>query len=292
MIAYQNDRAVGYLSNVDYGLFLPFQFNPFGIRIVKQTVYNTRTTPGYDGNIYFWANGGSKTISFDLSFDSRPDKIVNFSLDTKNPNRSIPTSSKIGGGLNIVTPGAGTVSDVSNRINQFGNDDKSIGNTGRWDNNKFSKYDYETIDGKKYNPDNGVLAQIAVLEAFLRPASSLSKQYLKEIYNTDRVDFERAFNIRGNKLYTNPPDCYFVYGTRVFRCKLMDAPIIEQIHNYKLVPERITTSIVLDVLELLPVDVGGNANRSQNAVNRSITVNFDYGSKPAANALTTTSFTI
>lgn len=50
--------------------------------------------------------------------------------------------------------------------------------------------------------------------------------------------------------FVAPPDCYFIYGMRWARCKLIDAPIKEMLYDaFTLNPNRFHTKIKLAVIE-------------------------------------------
>lgn len=49
-----------------------FQFNPTTIEVEKQVVYSPRAYTGLDYQDYIWANGGAKTLSFQLFMDATP----------------------------------------------------------------------------------------------------------------------------------------------------------------------------------------------------------------------------
>lgn len=84
---------------------------------------------------------------------------------------------------------------------------------------------------KVVSPLTGTLGAEAVLESFLRQQTNL----IDEISGKDSIK--------------PPPDCYFIYGLRWFKCKLLTAPIKEILHNKLLVPQRFTVPIQLIVLE-------------------------------------------
>lgn len=77
----------------------------------------------------------------------------------------------------------------------------------------------------------GVMDFAAQLESFLYPR------------------YDNFFSFSTTKPMRPPPDCYFVYGPRWAKCKLLSAPVKEIVHSPLLVPERMTTSIDLLVVE-------------------------------------------
>jgi hypothetical protein len=76
----------------------------------------------------------------------------------------------------------------------------------------------------------GVMDFQAILESFLYPVQGF--------FNTGATTQQKP-----------PPDCYFVYGPRWAKCKMVSAPVKEIVHNSLLQPTRITTSVDLIVLE-------------------------------------------
>lgn len=99
-----------------------------------------------------------------------------------------------------------------------------------------------TAEGKAPDESKGCLPHIATLQSFLRPANSpmslgSMSQALGMVSGGSRP------------VFVAPPDCYFKYGSRVFRCKMKSAPYKEVLHNDKLVPVRIDADITLQILE-------------------------------------------
>lgn len=90
-------------------------------------------------------------------------------------------------------------------------------------------------------PGGGTLGTKAILQSFLYPAEvDLFKDDIK-IKN-----FARFFS---NSRFFAPPDLYFIYGLRWFKCKLESSPIRETGHDKDLTPVQMTADISLIVLE-------------------------------------------
>jgi len=253
-VSNQSMRTAGYFSNARLGLYLPFQFNPTVLRVQKDTNYYEESITGLDNMVLTWVSGGSQTIQFELEFDGRP---VN-QKTTGAPTMREPfgifkqmISNPMSMVMNQQIPGGAAAVDLTARVKQIlfglqiGQYKALYENTAR----------YETLDGIPYDADLGVLPHIAILDTFLRPESfdleSMSAEF--SIFGSMQSQFDKVKQLQKSsqiRKFMSPPYCYFHYGPRVFKTKLRSAPIEEIIHNEKLVPTRIKTTVTLTVIEV------------------------------------------
>ncbi len=79
----------------------------------------------------------------------------------------------------------------------------------------------------------GVRDMIAILESFMLPA----------------VDMSDILGNKKKRKFSEPPNCYFVYGLKWAKCKLASAPIRETLFDKTLTPQRFFTTLKLIVME-------------------------------------------
>lgn len=257
---YEMRRRVGHFVNADYGLYLPFQFNPTEIAIDKKTTYSIEAIPGLDQNAVIWTSGGTFTIDFEISFDGRA---VNPIRSNKHRRRRNPFSAFTqfyfgAKGENLpnllrLVPGGNQILSRINKMKQLrgiplGKHKAIYEDTDR----------YENLDSYPYDEELGVLPHIAILEAFLRPKNLNLAGEAENFHSLGSMEAKlkkaKLLNEKGSSnRFVAPPDLYFYYGPRLFKCKLQSAPITETIHNTHLVPTRFTTTVSLIVLEMSAV---------------------------------------
>jgi hypothetical protein len=85
---------------------------------------------------------------------------------------------------------------------------------------------------------------IAVLETFKLPQSFSVSSAIK-----NGVSLQTLVPNRTMRRFTQPPDCYFVYGLKWAKCKLVSAPVRQGLFNRALIPQRMFTKIKLVVIE-------------------------------------------
>lgn len=90
----------------------------------------------------------------------------------------------------------------------------------------------------------GVLDVIAVLETFKLPQSFSAASAIR-----NGISLSTLVPNRSMRRFTQPPDCYFVYGLKWAKCKLVSAPIREGLYTKALIPQRMFTKIKLVVIE-------------------------------------------
>ena len=90
----------------------------------------------------------------------------------------------------------------------------------------------------------GVLDVIAVMETFKLPQSFSVSSAIK-----NGVSLQTLVPNRTMRRFTQPPDCYFVYGLKWAKCKLVSAPVRQGLFNRALIPQRMFTKIKLVVIE-------------------------------------------
>jgi len=238
----------GYLSNIDLGIFLPFQFNPEKISITKNTNYTPFLVSGFDQVNQLWTSGGDFEISFEIAFDARPVSA------TKNEHKQGKlVKGKDGKMYNVVEEGGISGKDIMSQV-LYGKTsvDKIAKNLidDLTQDKAISKFFLKNLEGKEYDPDQGVLPQMACIETFLRPAPRIKQGVtLNKMLGTN-VDINDIYDLESDPYFIAPPDCFFHYGKRIFRCKMTSAPISEDIHNDRLVPTRCSVRISLKVIEL------------------------------------------
>lgn len=88
---------------------------------------------------------------------------------------------------------------------------------------------------------SGTLGQKAILESFLRPTNIDYFRLRQEV-----TEFSDLFS---NSRFFSPPDVYFIYGIRWFRCKLQSSPITETGHTKSLMPVQMRANVGLTVLD-------------------------------------------
>lgn len=255
-MAYQGVKTVGHFVNWEYGLYLPFQFNPTEITRNKQTNYAIEAIPGLDQQVITWVSGGPFTLDFEISFDGRPAQLATGPHSKRGyldrlfsavlPNYF--TKESVQNILRFLPQGSTTLELIARARNPLG---IPLGNHKDLYENPAQ---YETLDGTAYDEDLGVLPHIAILETFLRPRNlNLKSQFTQfESLGSMQPRLELAREIHETsamKRFVSPPYLYFYYGPRVFKCRLASAPIVETIHNTKLVPTRVTTQVSLLVVE-------------------------------------------
>jgi len=105
----------------------------------------------------------------------------------------------------------------------------------------------------------GVMDLKAILEGFLYPS------------------FDKMFKLSDTKTMKPPPDCYFVYGVRWARTKMISCPIKEIVHDKFLIPRRITTSVDLLVMEQGMLHQINTATRKGLAIAGSVANTLEFG---------------
>lgn len=90
-------------------------------------------------------------------------------------------------------------------------------------------------------PGGGTLGTKAILQSFLYPEEV-------DLFQKD-IQIKNFAELFSNSRFFSPPDLYFVYGLRWFKCKLESSPITETGHDKYLTPVQMTANISLIVLE-------------------------------------------
>lgn len=261
-LGFKEPKTPGYLQNTQYGIFLPFQFSPTEMSINKTPNYVQNSIPGLDFQPIIWTSGGPYTITFKVAFDHRPSAIKpgvdifgnNNSLTVTSPSNASRSQQLAANGANLLVnsattaiPGTTQAISAGTAIGQVANGLPSV------DLNLLDTSKFQTVDGKEYNENLGVLPHIAAIQSFLRPIDT------SQIVNADSYKLgnlqqniqtiKTRNNATTNRKFLGTPDCFFHFGNRVWRTKMMSAPIVETIYNQKLVPVRIEADIVLNVIE-------------------------------------------
>lgn len=251
-LGYNEPRTKGYFMNQQYGLYLPFQFNPEGMSNEKVTNYAPTSIPGLDAQSMPWTYGGAYTLGFKLSFDHRPDhQKVTQPLFSKNQSQLAKTANSV---KNVIKNTAIANIPNSSQILSAINIARSlVAGMPDIDLQLLDSAKYLTVDDKDYNEEIGVLPQIAALQTFLRPIDTSQinnkDQYKLGDLQKTLANIKTKNNTTTNRKLIGPPDCYFHLGNRVWRTKLISAPVQELIYNQKMVPVRIDVDISLYILE-------------------------------------------
>jgi hypothetical protein len=261
-LPYNEPRTKGYFQNTQFGLFLPFQFNPTEMTNTKVTNYSHTSIPGLDYQSLIWTYGGEYVLGLKLSFDHRPDHQKSSTpLFTNNKSAVLSKFDRLKGSIpnpqNLVNvaqntlianiPGSTQIQSAINTVRQI------TGGMPKVDLNLLDTSKYLTVDDKEYNEDLGVLPQIAVLQSFLRSMdpSEIGNRSQYKLGNLQSIlsTIKTKNNTATNRKLIGPPDCFFQFGNRVWRTRLLSAPINELIYNQKLVPVRIDVEVSLFVIE-------------------------------------------
>ncbi len=261
-LGFNEPKTPGYLQNTQYGIFLPFQFSPTEMSIVKNPNYAQNPIPGLDFQPIIWTSGGPYSINFKVSFDHRPDTIKpgtdifgnNNSLQVASPNNASRSRQLGASAANLLINSATTfVPGTTQVISAISAGGQIVNGLPSPDLNLLDTSKFQTVDGKAYNENLGVMPQMAAIQSFLRPIDT------SQIVNADSYKLgnlqqniqtiKTRNNATTNRKFLGTPDCFFHFGNRVWRTKMMSAPITETIYNQKLVPVRIDADITLHVIE-------------------------------------------
>lgn len=259
-LGYNEPRTKGYFQNTELGLFLPFQFNPTEINNNKVPNYSQISIPGLDFQSIIWTSGGPYTLAFKVSFDHRPDHVktsqpLTKPTDSQNQAPGISKFDRLKGSVQSVAqntliasiPGSSQVQSAINTAKL------ALNGIPKVDLNLLDTSKYLTVDNKDYNEDLGVLPHIAAIQSFLRPidTSDVNNRDQYKLGNLQQTlaTIRTKNNTATNRKFRGTPDCFFQYGNRVWRTKMLSAPIQETIYNQKLVPVRIDVDVTLIVIE-------------------------------------------
>jgi len=92
-------------------------------------------------------------------------------------------------------------------------------------------------------PGVGLRDVIATVESFLEPKQPTNANPFKDLPQAvkDLMSLPDA--------YLPPPVAFFVYGTRIWKCRVLQAPISEVVHDQYLNPMHISVNFSLGVIE-------------------------------------------
>ena len=96
----------------------------------------------------------------------------------------------------------------------------------------------------------GVLGFESIIEGFLYPQDldldSLDLDFSNISFDSLKDNINKLFY--KNK-YLSPPDVYFIYGPRWWKCKLLSAPFTESAFDNLLTPQHLRVTVTLRIIE-------------------------------------------